>query len=173
MQSRDLSIAQSRIWKIYLQAGCEMQICRQECDVDVRTVRRGLRLLRHQQHLSLDEIPGLDRSTVHRIENVKGSPGYSPSFESVAHIVEACGYTLWEFFRRLDGVMKNGNGIIDVLDALQDEAIVKQVQGFLALPEPARRALAASGTRNLSGCILVSSKQRRDDNDGNRQAPRD
>jgi transcriptional regulator with XRE-family HTH domain len=120
----------------------------QECDrylaaMDLIAVREALRLLRVQSDKSLDEIEGLNRSTVHRIENVRGVKGktYSPELSSVARIIEACGSTLAQFFTKLDALSQTLENEPDLLDKLADEQTVRQVLWFLKLPESARRAM--------------------------------
>jgi transcriptional regulator with XRE-family HTH domain len=124
-----------------------------ECDgywpqMDLRAVRDALRLLRNQSGLSLDDIAGLDRSTVHRIENTKGDPDYKPELTSVALIANACGYTMARFFATLDTVTETLNEVErpDVLSELTDARKARQVAGFLGLRDEARQALALSGT---------------------------
>jgi transcriptional regulator with XRE-family HTH domain len=112
--------------------------------MEVRKVRHALRLLRSESGKSLDEIEGINRATVHRIENVKGDPDYSPRVTSVALIVEACGSTLGQFFTELDAVEASQEAA-GLLAQLTDDETVRQLRGFLRLPLPARQALAMAG----------------------------
>lgn len=124
--------------------------------MNLLAVREALRLLRVQADKSLDEIPGLNRSTVHRIENVKGDRDYSPELLSVGRIVEACGSTLAEFFTRLDALRPVMDQHPELLTRLADEETARQVLAFLDLPIRARRALAASAPDPAPALTVVS-----------------
>lgn len=120
-----------------------MHKCDRYCPtMDLIAVREALRLLRVQANKSLEQIDGLNRSTVHRIENVRGAKArrYSPELSSVARIIEACGSTLGAFFTKLDALSQSPTSV-DVLDKLSDEQTVRQVLWFLELPEVAREAM--------------------------------
>jgi transcriptional regulator with XRE-family HTH domain len=157
-----------------------------ECDrywlaMDVRAVREALRILRTQSGLSLDDIEGLDRSTVHRIENTKGDPGYKPELTSVALITKACGYTLARFFATLDDVVAtiSDAGRPDVLAELSDARKLRQVAGFLLLRDEARQVIAlAHGGRpetdpGRSGTPTRAPKKANRTTEGRRPRPRD
>jgi hypothetical protein len=123
--------------------------------MNLRAVREGLRLLRLEAGLSLDEIDGIDRATVHRIENVRSDPDYAPRITSVAAIVEACGSTLAQFFATLNEVAATAREHPHLMTELCDEQTVRQVLGFLRLNDEARRALALAAPV-LSAPVRVS-----------------
>jgi hypothetical protein len=112
-------------------------------------LREALRLLRNQSDLGVRDIPGVNASTVHRIENTRKNKAYEPEISSVEAIARACGKSLVQFLTTVEDVSETlGPGPTrDVLEALRDARTVKQVQGFLLLPEQARAAVALSQVR--------------------------
>src|SRR5262245_47294568 len=124
-----------------MQHQCAFSITRSTCmsrtdaysrGMQLRTVREALRLLRLQAGLGLDEVEGLNRATVHRIESVRRDPEYSPELSSVIRIIEACGITVAEFFMMLDDVKTaESAGGLALLSELRDAKVVRQMQAFL------------------------------------------
>lgn len=150
MRICDVSTVQSHTCGFYMLTSSCMHGCdRYFPSMDVRKVRHALRMLRSGSGKSLHEIDGLDRATVHRIENVKGDPDYSPGFSSVALIVEACGSTLGRFFTDLDDVAANPHAAA-LLEQIADEETLRQLRAFLSLPTQAREAVAAAASRTFA-----------------------
>lgn len=74
--------------------------------VDFKALRAALRIARRDRGWSLSTAgkeAGLDRATVHSIENVKREPDYKPELETIERLVLAYGKTLSQFFAELEG----------------------------------------------------------------------
>ena len=122
-----------------------------ECDrysgpVDWNAVRHALRALRVQSKKGVRDIPGLNKSTVHRIENTKRRTKHAPDLGSVESILLACGSSLGRFFTQMEALQAHLGAprSADILDALADEKKARQVIAFLSMNEQARAAVAAS-----------------------------
>ena len=81
--------------------------CAYSPPVDFLALREELRKLREQSDFTLDELAvssGLNRATIHAIENIKREPDLKPELETVERLVVAMGLTLSEFFARIEGL---------------------------------------------------------------------
>jgi transcriptional regulator with XRE-family HTH domain len=73
--------------------------------VDYMQMRKALRRERIAAGLTLDALAqrsGLNRATIHSIENVKREPTLRPELNTVDRLVNALGLTLASFFARLE-----------------------------------------------------------------------
>lgn len=70
--------------------------------LQVREELRKLRAGRGWTQKDLARKAGVEVTTIHRIENTKGLPGHQPDFESIEAIAKAFGFTLSEFFLRIE-----------------------------------------------------------------------
>lgn len=112
--------------------------------MNLKAVRDALRVLRVQSGKGVRDIDGLDKSTVHRIENTKKEPDYSPELSSVALMVEGCGWTLARFFADYEKFTAVEPDAESLLAALREGRNVKQVRRFLQLPVEIRDVIAAT-----------------------------
>lgn len=84
--------------------------------VNFVALRELLRMAREARGYTLDQAAaaaGLNRATIHSIENIKREPGLKPELETIEQLVRAYGRTLSSFFRHLeapDGAMATGAG---------------------------------------------------------------
>lgn len=88
--------------------------------VDYRTAREVLRRARQRQQpaMSLDAAAkktGLNRATIHSIENIKREPNLQPELETIERLVVAYGMTLSSFFLQIEGLQ---NPKVQTHDAL-------------------------------------------------------
>jgi transcriptional regulator with XRE-family HTH domain len=73
--------------------------------VDFRVLREILRRARTRRGLTLDQAAaatGLNRATIHSIENVKREPTLKPELETIEQLVQAYGLTLSSFFTLIE-----------------------------------------------------------------------
>lgn len=112
--------------------------------MDVRQLRDALRVLRVESGLGVRDVPGLDKATVHRIENTREYPRYQPTITSVATMVAACSvYSLATFLATLEKIATMPDAA-DLLSKLTDARTVQQVHAFLTLDDGVRQALAST-----------------------------
>jgi transcriptional regulator with XRE-family HTH domain len=74
-------------------------------DVNWKYLREELRLAREHLRWSLDKAAtetGLNRATIHSIENIKREPGLKPELETIESLVLGYGDVLSSFFARLE-----------------------------------------------------------------------
>jgi hypothetical protein len=134
--------------------------------MDWRIVRDALHVLRVQSRKGVRGIPGLDKSTVHRIESTKRRKVHAPELESVEAIVTACGSSLGAFFTKIDHARETlgESQTADVLAALSDEQKARQVIAFLTLDASVRDLLSraqdgsAYQTSNNSASVVWTSQ---------------
>jgi hypothetical protein len=121
--------------------------------MDWRIVRDALHVLRVQSRKGVRGIPGLDKSTVHRIESTKRRKVHAPELESVEAIVTACGSSLGAFFTKIDHARETlgESQTADVLAALSDEQKARQVIAFLTLDASVRDLLSTTRPRLPAG----------------------
>lgn len=73
--------------------------------VDWKALREALARMRNQSGLTLDglaEASGIDRTTIHRIENTKKRIKHNPDLETIERLVCGAGQTLSGFFRQIE-----------------------------------------------------------------------
>jgi transcriptional regulator with XRE-family HTH domain len=73
--------------------------------MNYRRLRQMLRQERLTAHLSLDKLAGrtgLNRATIHSVENIRREPNLKPDLDTIDKIVTACGGTLASFFTKVE-----------------------------------------------------------------------
>lgn len=91
----------------YMSSGSNVLARAYSREVDIAGMREELRKLREQGDLTLDQLAGasgLNRATIHAIENIKREPNLKPDLNTVERIVQAMGLTLSQFFARIEAL---------------------------------------------------------------------
>jgi len=76
-------------------------------EMDFTALREALRRAREQYPMTLDraaEATGLNRATIHSVENVKREPNYQPELTTIERLVNGYGLTLSSFFEQIEGL---------------------------------------------------------------------
>jgi transcriptional regulator with XRE-family HTH domain len=112
--------------------------CAYNHDVDFKLVREGLRRARalapaerdgiRRVGMTLDEAAeksGLNRATIHSIENTRREPKLRPEFETIERLARTYGLTLSAFFARIEGVPAPAPSLAD--EGLQPIVPIDQI----------------------------------------------
>lgn len=118
--------------------------------MELKAVRDALRVLRVHSGKGVRGIPGLDKSTVHRIENTKKEPDYSPELSSVAIMVEGCGWTLARFFADYEKFIAAEPDAASLLALLREGQNAAQVRQFLGLSAEIRQLILVTAPRQAT-----------------------
>jgi transcriptional regulator with XRE-family HTH domain len=81
--------------------------------VNCMTVRKALRRQRIAARLTLDAVAqrsGLNRATIHSVENVRREPHLKPEFDTISRLVAALGLKLCEFFEQIENAGRQRSG---------------------------------------------------------------
>lgn len=85
--------------------------CAHNHTVNFALVREVLRRARASVGMTLDDAArhsGLNRATIHSIENIKREPALKPELETIERLAVAYGLTLSSFFAQLEGGVVGG-----------------------------------------------------------------
>lgn len=89
----------------YMPSGINNLGCAYSHGVDFHRLRAALAKERDRAGMTLDDLAeksGLNRATIHSIENIKREPDLKPELETVERLASAMELTLSEFFERIE-----------------------------------------------------------------------
>ncbi len=150
-----MSMADSEFW------------CAHNAGVDFRLAREVLRRARAQAATEREGVPrfgmtldeaaeksGLNRATIHSIENIKREPTLKPDLDTIERLVLAYGLTLSSFFARIESRARHGTGREDFQQkeggAAGDHAVSAASQDTLDMDRELGRAIVRIVQRELT-----------------------
>jgi transcriptional regulator with XRE-family HTH domain len=152
----------------YISMQTQGLVCAYTHRVDLKPLREALRRAR-QGRFTLDELAakaGLDRATIHSIENVKREPNLQPELATVERLADALGLKLsLQITRQINAETEHGQASTAILAAGPRFAQGSEPEGAdgtdSAVPAEGDRALAVRLSRILATAALAIDSPRR------------